>query len=122
MSAAGLRDKALTIFEGGSALSDFRARGLLARVQAVAPGVSGLAARHVHVVATEAALTGAERDRVGRLLTYGPPYAGPPADEGTLVVVTPRLGTISPWASKATDIARNCGVASAASSGSPSTS
>ena len=111
MSAAGLRDKALTIFEGGSALSDFRARGLLARVQAVAPGVSGLAARHVHVVATEAALTGAERDRVSRLLTYGPPYAGPRADEGTLVVVTPRLGTISPWSSKATDIARNCGIA-----------
>ena len=48
---------------------------------------------------------------VERLLTYGPPDAGEP--EGAhvaVVVVAPRLGTLSPWASKATDIAHSCGV------------
>jgi phosphoribosylformylglycinamidine synthase len=32
------------------------------------------------------------------------------SDQGALLVVTPRLGTVSPWASKATDIALNCGL------------
>jgi len=43
------------------------------------------------------------------LLTYGDPYAGP--SDGPVIVVSPRLGTVSPWASKATDIAHNCGLA-----------
>ena len=100
----------LSTFEGGSALSAFRAAALLARVQAVAPRVAAVHARHVHVVATDETPTPELAATLGRLLTYGPAYAGPPASVGTLVVVTPRLGTISPWASKATDIARSCGV------------
>ncbi len=50
-----------------------------------------------------------QRQRLAALLTYGEPYAGPA--EGPAIVVTPRLGTVSPWASKATDIAHNCGLA-----------
>jgi phosphoribosylformylglycinamidine synthase len=47
--------------------------------------------------------------QLAALLTYGEPYGGPV--DGELLVVTPRLGTVSPWASKATDIAHNCGLA-----------
>ncbi len=48
---------------------------------------------------------------MARLLTYGEPYAGDPEDAHvTGVVVAPRLGTLSPWSSKATDIAHSCGV------------
>ena len=36
---------------------------------------------------------------------------GESTNTGSLLLVTPRLGTISPWSSKATDIARNCGFA-----------
>ena len=93
-------------FEGGNALSDFRAVALLPQLQAVNPRVTGVAARFVHVVSPEA---GAVDDRLGALLTYGDPYQGP-ANDGELIVVMPRLGTVSPWASKATDIARNCGL------------
>lgn len=96
-------------FEGGNALSDFRARALLPRLQAVAPQVAGLAARHVHWVWSEAPLTRPEHDRLEALLRYGDAYAGPA--DGALIVVAPRLGTVSPWASKATDIAHNCGLA-----------
>jgi len=62
----------------------------------------------VHLVATDAAPTPALQERLQALLTYGDPYEGPA--DGAALVVTPRLGTISPWASKATDIARNCGL------------
>ncbi|WP_119287239.1 phosphoribosylformylglycinamidine synthase [Azohydromonas sediminis] len=95
-------------FEGSQALSAFRARALLDRIAAVVPRVVGIAARHVHWVASDAPLDAAARDRLQALLTYGDPYAGP--TDGELVVVMPRLGTVSPWASKATDIAHNCGL------------
>jgi phosphoribosylformylglycinamidine synthase len=95
-------------FEGGNALGDFRVQQLLARLTAISDRITGLAARHVHLVATASAPTGAERQRLTALLTYGEPAAA--AAGGTLIVVTPRFGTVSPWASKATDIAHNCGI------------
>ncbi len=101
----------LTSMAGGRALSPFRAAALLARLRQVAPGVRTLAARHVHWVAGGEGFDDADRDTVYRLLTYGEPYTDDePADERATVVVGPRLGTVSPWASKATDIVRNCGV------------
>ena len=96
-------------FAGGNALSPFRAQQLQSALAAIHPKITGIAARFVHLVALDAAPTAAQQERLGALLTYGDPYEGP--EEGPLLVVTPRLGTVSPWASKATDIARNCGLA-----------
>ncbi|HEX6364338.1 MAG TPA: phosphoribosylformylglycinamidine synthase, partial [Albitalea sp.] len=100
--------KHLLHFEGGNALSAFRAQALVARLQAIEPRIAAVHARHVHWVWSEAPLAAADRDRLAALLRYGEPYAGPAG--GALVVVAPRLGTVSPWASKATDIAHNCGL------------
>ena len=99
----------IQFFDGGNALSDFRARQLLPRLQAIDPAVESIAARYVHVVGLDAAPDAAALAQLAALLTYGEPYAGPA--EGALVVVAPRLGTVSPWASKATDIVHNCGIA-----------
>ncbi|MDE2626006.1 MAG: phosphoribosylformylglycinamidine synthase [Burkholderiales bacterium] len=99
--------KHLTHFEGGNALSGFRAQALLARLRAISPRIDAVAARHVHWVCADTALARADADKLAALLHYGAPYAGP--TDGTLIVVAPRLGTVSPWASKATDIAHNCG-------------
>jgi phosphoribosylformylglycinamidine synthase len=99
----------ITEFEGGQALSEFRIQQLLPRLQAVHPKIAGLAARYVHLAASDHAPDAGERERLAALLTYGEPYAG--GGDGPLLIVTPRLGTVSPWASKATDIAHNCGLA-----------
>jgi phosphoribosylformylglycinamidine synthase len=99
----------ITEFEGGTALSEFRVQQLLPRLQALHDKVSGVAARFVHLVATDHPLEAAEHDRLAALLTYGEPCRE--RRDGVLVVVTPRFGTVSPWASKATDIAHNCGIA-----------
>jgi phosphoribosylformylglycinamidine synthase len=64
---------------------------------------------HWYFVELDAALSGDERARLADLL--GIPAPLPAAPAGKLLLVTPRLGTISPWSSKATDIARNCGFA-----------
>ena len=108
---ASSHDLVLTTVPGGNALSPFRAAALLARLERVVPGLTGVDARHVHLVASEGDLDDATAATVRRLLTYGPP-AGPEVEGAHLatVVVSPRLGTLSPWASKATDIAHNCGV------------
>jgi phosphoribosylformylglycinamidine synthase len=107
MSASALH---LLHFEGGNALSPFRAEALLARLQAVCPRVTSLTAQHLHWVAFAEAAPRAAQDKLQALLRYGP--ALPALDpEAQTVLVMPRLGTVSPWASKASDIARNCGIA-----------
>ncbi len=105
----------LSTFEGDpqgiNALSDFRAQQLLPRLQAINEKISGIHARFVHLVATDVPPSGLEKTRLAALLTYGEPSPAAAASSvpGPLFVVTPRFGTLSPWASKATDIARNCG-------------
>ncbi|XHS77709.1 phosphoribosylformylglycinamidine synthase [Burkholderiaceae bacterium UC74_6] len=101
--------KHLLSFEGGNALSAFRAQALLPRLQEINERVTGLVARHVHWVWSDAALSGEDEQRLAALLDYGDIYEG--GADGQVVVVAPRLGTVSPWASKATDIAHNCGLA-----------
>jgi len=99
----------VTRFDGGDALSEFRARQLLPRLQTVDARIEGVAARFVHLVATDTTPDANQQAQWRALLTYGEPFEAPRA--GASIVVAPRLGTVSPWASKATDIAHNCGLA-----------
>jgi phosphoribosylformylglycinamidine synthase len=99
----------ITELEGATALSEFRVQQWLPRLQAVHDKIATLSARFVHLGAWTQAPSEQDRERLTSLLTYGEPYVG--ATEGELVVVTPRAGTVSPWASKATDIAHNCAIA-----------
>ena len=91
-----------------SALSDFRAARLLKRIREIAPAAQGVSARFVHFVHAQRPLTDDESARLQALLHYGADGADVKADATFMVI--PRLGTISPWASKATDIAHNCGL------------
>ena len=99
----------ITSFEGGSALSSFRVQQLLPGLQAIHDKITGIAARFVHLVSSDAEPGLELKGQLAALLTYGDPYQGP--KDGPLIVVSPRFGTVSPWASKATDIAHNCGLA-----------
>ena len=105
--------KHLLHFEGGNALSAFRAQALLPKLQSVSSRITGVAARHVHWVWTDTVVQPDATRKLASLLRYGDAYEGPTAEapDTALVVAMPRLGTVSPWASKATDIAHNCGLA-----------
>ena len=98
----------ITSFAGSNALGSFRAAQLLPQLQAVHPRISAIGARHLHLVVSQDALQAAQRERLAALLTYGEACEG--EGGGERLIVAPRVGTISPWASKATDIARNCGL------------
>ena len=114
----------LTTFEGAphgpnstngpiNALSDFRAAQLLPLLQAIEPKITSLQARFIHFAATEHIPDDGAVKQLSELLSYGQPaepVTGKAADSAVFIVC-PRLGTVSPWASKATDIARNCGLA-----------
>jgi phosphoribosylformylglycinamidine synthase len=100
--------KHLAHFEGGNALSAFRSQRLLGRLAAACPRIVGLSASFVHWAWSDQPLDRTATDKLAALLAYG--ETASPAG-GQLVVVMPRLGTVSPWASKATDIAHNCGLA-----------
>jgi len=102
----------LHTFPGGNALSPFKARQLLPQLQAVSDKITGLSARYVHLATFDGgAPDQATVQRLADLLTYGDPHQAPTAPATVAFSVSPRLGTVSPWASKATDIAHNCGLA-----------
>ncbi|MFO7286862.1 MAG: phosphoribosylformylglycinamidine synthase [Gammaproteobacteria bacterium] len=96
---------------GPTAETAFRLAKLTARLRERVPAIRGVDARFVHFVHLERALEPAERRVLDALLAYGERTGADRRDEGGQRLefyVVPRLGTISPWASKATDIARMC--------------
>ncbi|MCC7327294.1 MAG: phosphoribosylformylglycinamidine synthase [Burkholderiales bacterium] len=101
---------------GRSALSPFRLAKLLHRInQATSTQrITGIAATYWHFVEVAQPLSVDAHTTLVRLLTYGPEDAGQAPEKGQRLLVVPRPGTISPWSSKATDIARNCGLAAVA--------
>ena len=101
----------MEILRGSPALSAFRINKLLARFNDAHLPVSDIYAEYVHFADITAPLTTEEHAQLVRLLKYGP-HLSSHTPTGRLIVVTPRPGTISPWSSKATDIAHNCGLAS----------
>ena len=98
----------IRFFDGGSAFSAFKSQGLLAKLQAVCPDIQSFTAHHIYLLASEQPLTSADQKRMAQLLDVQSSPAATAA-AGVSCVVSPRMGTVSPWASKATDIARNCG-------------
>ena len=94
---------------GRNALSEFRLSKLQQALRQAELKISGISAVFWHFVSTARALTSDENAILERILTYGP-AARDSAGEGRLLLVVPRPGTISPWSSKATDIARHCGL------------
>lgn len=99
---------------GSSALSSFRRARLLSQFKAADLPIADVTARFEHFVATPAVPAPDAQARLETLLDYGDPLDEPKNAAGIVLRVVPRLGTISPWASKATDIAHNCGLADVA--------
>jgi phosphoribosylformylglycinamidine synthase len=93
---------------GPTAETAFRLTKLGSELRGRCDAIVEVHARFEHYAHLERALEGAEHDILTALLSYGERFETPPADAAIRVV--PRLGTISPWASKATDIARICGL------------
>ncbi|NYT82913.1 phosphoribosylformylglycinamidine synthase [Alcaligenaceae bacterium] len=98
-------------FQGSPVLSSFRRERLLKRFAELGLPVSDIQGRFEHYVWLEGELDAQEQDRLAQLLDYGTLEDDGKEGKNALVLrVVPRFGTVSPWASKATDIAHNCGL------------
>ncbi len=95
-------------FRGSPALSPFRLEKLLAVLRQRVATVTDAYAEFVHFV--DGTLTSHDREILDRLLRYGPTTTQRHLTGDPAFLVIPRPGTISPWSSKATDIAHNCGL------------
>ncbi|MFT4766533.1 MAG: phosphoribosylformylglycinamidine synthase, partial [Oleispira sp.] len=100
---------------GAPAFSDFRLTKMLAKLQAAVPNVAAVYAEFVHFADTTTELTDPQLEILGKILKYGPKadiqdINGTALSSSHFFLVTPRIGTISPWSSKATDIVNNCGI------------
>ena len=100
----------MLMISGAPALSAFRIAKLLTRLQELEPRITALESRFIHFADLERSLAAAEHEVLERLLTYGPRVDSSPEQIGEILLVVPREGTISPWSSKATDIAHVCGL------------
>jgi phosphoribosylformylglycinamidine (FGAM) synthase-like enzyme/phosphoribosylformylglycinamidine (FGAM) synthase-like amidotransferase family enzyme len=113
----------MILVRGKPALSAARRARAFAKAKGACDGLAMLETCWVHLVVSNRELTAAERTQLEHMLTYGP-HVEPMAAPGSMISaaagnvgrevfwVTPRVGTTSPWSSKATDIAQVCGLAS----------
>ena len=99
----------MLIIAGASALSAFRQRKLLVTLKQAVPSVVEVTAKYQHFADIAKPLSATDAKTLDALMQYGPKEQAE-SSNGHLVLVVPRPGTISPWSSKATDIAHNCGL------------
>lgn len=99
----------MLILHGAQALSPFRCEKLLQSIQSKNPGVTFIGSQYIHFVelAEGQSLSDQQEDVLFELLKYGP-QSEPVKATGQLFLCVPRIGTISPWSSKATDICKAC--------------
>ncbi len=96
---------------GGIALSSFRRGKLLERLAKLNSAITDIKAEYIHFVKSSQTLDKESLSRLEIMLAYEPLIEpAPSTTNASVLTVIPRPGTISPWSSKATDIAHNCGL------------
>jgi len=105
---------------GADALSAFRQQRLLGSLATQGIELESIEAQYLHFIWSDKELSAQNQEVLASLLTYGQPFVskinqdkswfGNGSDQKPVAIVIPRLGTVSPWASKATDIAQQCGL------------
>ena len=101
----------MIVKEGPASHSPFKLESLLRRLQSIDQNIDDLGARFIHLIDSKNDPDEEQERIIDSILEYGPdwPFG---TDEGFKVFTLPRFGTTSPWSSKATDIAKVCGLTS----------
>jgi len=104
----------MVCLRGSAALSQFRIEKIQSQLSKNAPSITHVYAEFRHFVwfgnnGADVALSDAQQNTLKQILTYGPTMQVEDP-QGELLLVIPRIGTISPWASRATDIVKHCGL------------
>ena len=101
----------MIVKEGPASHSPFKLESLLTRLQSIDENISGLGARFIHLIDSKEELNQKQNDVLESILEYGPNWPLG-VNDGFKIFILPRFGTTSPWSSKASDIAKVCGLTS----------
>jgi len=94
---------------GGPAYSKFRKEKLLRNLQIINNQIKDIHSQYIHIIWCEKKITATHKAVLEKILYYGP-RAQALTFKNNIIITMPRPGTISPWASRATDIANHCGL------------
>ncbi|MBF0358219.1 MAG: phosphoribosylformylglycinamidine synthase [Magnetococcales bacterium] len=98
------------VLPGGAALSGFQMDKVAETLRGLVPSLSLISVRFIHFLDLDSSLIDKEQDVLSALLTYGAEASKTSGSSGEPLVVVPRFGSISPWSTKATEIAKRCGL------------
>ncbi|MDP3088681.1 MAG: phosphoribosylformylglycinamidine synthase [Methylotenera sp.] len=99
----------MACLRGSAALSQFRIAKIHSQLSQNAANITHIYAEFRHFIWSDVALDDEQQNTLKQILTYGPSLQAEDS-KGELLLVIPRVGTISPWASRATDIVKHCGL------------
>ena len=99
----------ITSFSGPKIYSEFRKVALLNNKNITLLGIKDITSSYLHVIESKNKLSSKDEAVIKQILTYGD-NAKETMPLENLIFISPRIGTISPWSSRATDIIQNCGV------------
>ncbi|MFT7559031.1 MAG: phosphoribosylformylglycinamidine synthase [Flavobacteriales bacterium] len=100
----------MLIHRGSAALSEFRIQKLIEKIRSAGLSIEGLCAEYVHFIKVSSELSDEEHSTLTQLLSYGPKSVELKLSNEREIIAIPRQGTISPWSSKASEIAKNAGL------------
>ena len=104
-----MQKKIMSSFVGNKIYSNFRANNLLRVIQAKHPSVVDLSSAYIHIFESEEKLNSIELNNLKQILDYGE-KADIQKKFNNVLFIGPRIGTISPWSSRAKDIVVHCGI------------
>jgi len=99
----------ISSFYGFRIYSEFRKSDLLKEAKKSSFDIKGLTSSYLHVVESKEKLSSKDQKNLSQILTYGEDIKEALVPENT-IFIGPRIGTISPWSSRASDIIQNCGI------------
>jgi phosphoribosylformylglycinamidine synthase len=99
----------MACLRGSAALSQFRLEKIQSQLSQSTSNIKHIYAEFRHFIWVDVALSDAQQATLKQILTYGPTLRAE-NPQGELLLVIPRIGTISSWSSRATDIVKHCGL------------
>jgi len=93
---------------GSQVFSEFRKIALIKKLKLVNSSINNIESTYLHLIESRNSLNFEENKRLEKILSYSPSSVS--LDLANIIYIGPRIGTISPWSSRASDIAKHAGI------------
>ena len=98
----------ISFHSGIQALRKFKVNTLNEKIKPLIPNLNLIGTEYIHFIDSDKDLSTSNKKTLDKLLNYAPEIDLKNSQHS--VTISPRIGTISPWSSKASDICKLCGL------------